>query len=334
MDAAATTPPSPTLQIAQTLQLFDAVERGDVTGVRAALLQQSQSGMAVLVHPFDAARPTPLHRASARGHGAVVAVLLEHDGTEANAVMVNARDAAWGFTPLHKACDRGHAAVVRQLLRHQACDAAQVDDNRSTPLIWAAWRGHLEVVRELLWNTTPSGGAMPAWANGVGNTALHVACDEGRLEVVRELLTWWKSQPHDGGDDDVTSMLTARNDDQQTPLDCANRRQRGAVVHLLLQHYAHTTTLASLLREAQYMEDGTAKQVTSFVTKLPIGTLNAVQTHTLLELVLARDPRAIVTTGDDDDDDDLPLRTACRTGAPASVLDFLLRSYPDALLFL
>jgi len=306
-----------------TQRLFEAVERGDTAALEALLDEHPADINAI--HPFDETRPTLLLRACSRGHTEIVRLLLQRGAHPATAD-------CWGFTPLHKACDRGHAGAVRVLLRHASAASAifliaAVDYNQSTPLIWAAWRGHLEVVQELLKYAATATTTITQLhqANGIGNTPLHVACSEGRWQVVRELIRC--SQEAD---------LMARNDNHETPLDCALRRSDcAAAVQLLIQAYTKSggVTLCTILNEAQYCSNKCHEQHSEVVpldytVKLSLGMLNAVWMHTLLEAVLEHNPSAIRQN------DKLPLRTACQTHAPAPIVDWLLRSYPDALLFL
>nr|NP_001262939.1 uncharacterized protein Dmel_CG11168, isoform D [Drosophila melanogaster]NP_651311.2 uncharacterized protein Dmel_CG11168, isoform A [Drosophila melanogaster]AAF56367.1 uncharacterized protein Dmel_CG11168, isoform A [Drosophila melanogaster]AGB96319.1 uncharacterized protein Dmel_CG11168, isoform D [Drosophila melanogaster] len=123
-----------------------------------------------------------------------------------------------GYTSLHHACLNGHSNIVRLLLSHNAL--LDVPDIRgSTPLFLAAWAGHQDIVKMLLMhsptganpnaqtieNETPlhsgaqhghnavvaillSYGADPAIRNNSFQTALDLAAQFGRLQVVQTLL--------------------------------------------------------------------------------------------------------------------------------------------------
>ncbi|XP_016999144.2 ankyrin repeat and SAM domain-containing protein 1A isoform X3 [Drosophila takahashii] len=123
-----------------------------------------------------------------------------------------------GYTSLHHACLNGHSSIVRLLLSHNAL--LDVPDIRgSTPLFLAAWAGHQDIVKMLLMHTptganpnaqtieneTPlhsgaqhghnavvaillSYGADPAIRNNSFQTALDLAAQFGRLQVVQTLL--------------------------------------------------------------------------------------------------------------------------------------------------
>ncbi|KAH8388291.1 hypothetical protein KR093_002991 [Drosophila rubida] len=123
-----------------------------------------------------------------------------------------------GYTALHHACLNGHSSIVRLLLAHNA--QIDVPDIRgSTPLFLASWAGHQDIVKMLLFNTpvpanpnaqtieneTPlhsgaqhghntvvaillSFGADPNIRNNSFQTALDLAAQFGRLQVVQTLL--------------------------------------------------------------------------------------------------------------------------------------------------
>lgn len=130
---------------------------------------------------------------------------------------INSRDVN-GYTALHHACLNGHSTIVRLLLAHNA--QIDVPDIRgSTPLFLASWAGHQDIVKMLLFhspipanpnaqtieNETPlhsgaqhghnsvvaillSFGADPSIRNNSFQTALDLAAQFGRLQVVQTLL--------------------------------------------------------------------------------------------------------------------------------------------------
>ena len=116
-----------------------------------------------------------------------------------------------GTTPLYKACMKGHADLARLCLRHGAVANRSIrappgvlptgpDWGRapaSTALEAACRHGHVDAARALL-----DGGAdvnRVTW-NPYGESALFVACDKGRVDIMRLCLEhnanvdWWT--PH------------------------------------------------------------------------------------------------------------------------------------------
>ncbi|XP_017023659.1 ankyrin repeat and SAM domain-containing protein 1A isoform X1 [Drosophila kikkawai] len=165
-----------------------------------------------------------LLEASRGGDIKTVDKLLEHSNRRLGPLAsfrrspnINCRDMN-GYTSLHHACLNGHSNIVMLLLSHNAL--LDVPDIRgSTPLFLAAWAGHQDIVKMLLMhrpsganpnaqtieNETPlhSGaqhghnvvvgillayGADPAIRNNSFQTALDLAAQFGRLQVVQTLL--------------------------------------------------------------------------------------------------------------------------------------------------
>ncbi|XP_002073748.3 ankyrin repeat and sterile alpha motif domain-containing protein 1B isoform X1 [Drosophila willistoni] len=121
---------------------------------------------------------TPLHHSSLNGHVSIVRLLLAHNA------QLDVPDIR-GSTPLFLAAWAGHQDIVKMLLMHSPNPAnpnAQTIENE-TPLHSAAQHGHNAVVAILL-----SYGADPAIRNNSFQTALDLAAQFGRLQVVQTLL--------------------------------------------------------------------------------------------------------------------------------------------------
>jgi ankyrin repeat protein len=148
--------------------LIEAVEAGDAEAVRSATGGVAPRGI------FDERGETPLSRAAAMGHVAVVAALLEAGASP------NDADAA---TPLGNAAAAGHVAVVRALI----AAGANLDERTRgalTPLMVAARAGHLDVVQALV----EAGAAVDAtdpWS--FHTSALYHAAHEGQRLVYEYL---------------------------------------------------------------------------------------------------------------------------------------------------
>ncbi|CAE7215070.1 Ank2 [Symbiodinium natans] len=123
---------------------------------------------------------------------------------------------------LHDAAWEGNVDLVRKLLRRESPDLP--DEEGSTPLHLAADEGYLEVVRCLVEEGKAS--CVDA-VDGEGNTALLLAAKEGRTKVVDYLLTSAKLQ-----------APQQANSNGETPLLCAVQKGRADIVKLLLGHSA------------------------------------------------------------------------------------------------
>ena len=173
--------------------------------------RREQRGDRSFVHDAD------LHTAARHGDRATLRRLLA-EGASPVAI-----DAA-GFTALHHAAFAGHAGLVRLLLAAGApIDTRSVHRRCCTgaTALHLAVAGRRVGATELLLRA----GAHPAAKDEAGWTPLHVAADQGDLEIVRLLLL--AKAPVDVWVGDVS------------PLDLARRGRHAAVVGLLRQQGAH-----------------------------------------------------------------------------------------------
>ena len=210
--------------------------------------------------------------ASQRGFNDIVTLLCEH-GAEVNRMTLNeashSPEVLWedpqfvlsqgGITPLHFACQDGHVGTVSALLSKGA-KVNVVTKSGASPLLVACERGHLEVVNLLLSNramvNTSSSCKQPIQAaiqigrsdiisrliqygadwtetDDRGNTTLHVACKNGRLDVVTDILE--KLSKLRGRFD-----LNIHNKHGNTPLHLATKQGQTAIVLLLINHNGNT----------------------------------------------------------------------------------------------
>jgi len=171
----------------------------------------------------------PLHWACAGGHTELVMFLLEKAG------QLDLEDDS-GWTPLMIAASAGRTDIVRHLIK---CGASATSQNstKQTSLHYAASKGHMDIARMLLENgadinardhlsSTPLHRAaskgntqmvgylisFPRCQVNVtdsgGNTALHVACEEGRQDEAVMLVK-------------RGSLLNTLNKNQKSPLQLA-----------------------------------------------------------------------------------------------------------------
>jgi len=162
-----------------------------------------------LIKSVDSSGRIPLHWAVSKGHKELVSWLLSQHND------VNPKDDS-NWTPLIIAASGGHTEIVRMLLDAGADACAQTDQKRSallyaasknrtdilnilvahrvdvnqqdvvgqTPLHRAAGPGHMESVSILL----STDNCLVDVQDRYGNTALHYACEEERLQVAKLLI--------------------------------------------------------------------------------------------------------------------------------------------------
>ena len=121
---------------------------------------------------------TPLHYACEVSSIAVVKFLLEESGYKEP----SCRDDI-GLTPLHVAASQGSLDIVKYLIEEQKCKIECKDDHDETPLHEAIKGGRFGIMKYLIRN-----GCDPMRGGKSGGTALHHACQHGRVEEVKHLI--------------------------------------------------------------------------------------------------------------------------------------------------
>ena len=148
------------------------------------------------------------------GHVGLVHLLLEHPDIDVNCVDRG------GLTALHMACFKGQESVARALVAARGQDSLNLASFRAlTPLMTAVLEGNPAVVELLL--EQPS--LEVNCAGDKGNTALHLACLEGRRGIVHRLLAAPGQQ-----------SFNVQNSAGNTPLMCGVKKSHSDVVDLLL----------------------------------------------------------------------------------------------------
>jgi ankyrin repeat protein len=155
---------------------------------------------------------TPLRWAAEKGHEAVAKLLLNKEGVDPDS-----KD-KYGWTPLLGAAEKGHEAVVKLLLDKEGVDSDSKDKYGRTPLRWAAEKGHEAVVKLLL----DKEGVDPDSKDKYGWTPLLGAAEKGHEAVVKLLLD------KEGVDPDC------KDNNGWTPLRGAAEKGHEAVIKLLL----------------------------------------------------------------------------------------------------
>lgn len=154
---------------ADSTALHIATLRGESETVSQLLRRGAQCDLR------DANDRTPLHIACEEGHVEIAALLLKY-----GPMLVAST------TPVHLAAKNGHEAVLQLLLPYNDSDWSNIsdwiDEEVGTALHYAAWNGHAGAVKLLL-----SHGSNPGRQNGAGELSVHLAAQEGHLDVLEIL---------------------------------------------------------------------------------------------------------------------------------------------------
>jgi len=125
----------------------------------------------------DDAGWTPLIIASSAGHTEIVQMLIEK-GADVNQVTSEGRSS------LLYAASKGRANIVT-MLTQKGADVNKADKLGATPLHRASGPGHSDIVKMLL----SLDETIVDCQDRYGNTALHTACEEERVEVCQLLIS-------------------------------------------------------------------------------------------------------------------------------------------------
>lgn len=158
-------------------ELMRSSAAGDLETVRSLVV----AGADVTQSDYD--RRTPLHLVCSEGHHEVAELLL------VNGASSDARDRK-GRSPVDDAVKNGHRHILRVLRqyganipRHLFEAQPELENQRGMDLIEHAARGRVDAVKKAL-----GLGANSNFGDYDSRTALHLACVEGRVDIVKILL--------------------------------------------------------------------------------------------------------------------------------------------------
>ena len=173
----------------QDAPLHIAVRTGNTNLVRAFLQHES---IDLVVQGYR--NRTPLHIAAEYDYIDVIDIIstcsfVVEEWKKKTSFRLCASDAD-NLTPLHLAARSGSSKVLRYMITHAVQHGYPIegvlkflDEENSTPLHAAIDAGHLNVVKVLL-----EFGALPVCQNGDQIPPFHLACYQGRLEIVQAMV--------------------------------------------------------------------------------------------------------------------------------------------------
>ncbi|KAK5656009.1 hypothetical protein OQA88_5147 [Cercophora sp. LCS_1] len=207
---------------------IDAQEHKGFTPLHLAVQREARDTVRVLVSSGatlniqDKKGQTPLHFAALSGRSTMIGILTGTDTPNSdpieNAEMVNVQDNE-GITALHRVAQRCYHLVVSTLLAAGAWLDSR-DNKGNTPLHLAAVNGRVQITKALL--EPPAGSKLALnMQNKEGVTALHLAAEKGYDSTTRHLLS--------AGPD-----INLQDTKGATALHYAVRARQNALVHSLI----------------------------------------------------------------------------------------------------
>lgn len=192
----------PVTSFAMDAALFEAVGRGDITGVKEYIKKGGK------IDDKDDQGRTLLH-AAAWGGGVKDVRDLIRLGAKVDSRMIK------GYTPLFYAVKKDHAGVIKLLLAAGADPNTKAEALRSSPLQVAALNGKLQTVKILL-----KAGANIEQKDAEGATALFYAAFNNNIDMMKLLM-------------EAGAKINAKDKNNHTPLFTAAIRGNTEAIRLL-----------------------------------------------------------------------------------------------------
>ncbi|CAL4060386.1 unnamed protein product, partial [Meganyctiphanes norvegica] len=167
------------------------------------------------VDATDANQQTPLHHAAAHDQSQAVTVLLD------NGSKIEKKDSD-SFTPLLLAACNGHASVVETLLDRGA-NISAVEKDDKTCIYWCADQGNVKALKVLLKDHHSS--AMIDQSDRFDNSPLHTAAEHGYVEISHLLLEAGSKIDNMNEDSETALHIAAENGRSKVVRELVNRNR-------------------------------------------------------------------------------------------------------------
>ena len=159
-----------------------------------------------------------------------------------------------GRTILHNACNKGEFELVKHLVESYTALLTMRDNEGMTPFHYAGWSGSVELTEYLI---TCHCDALDTASNG--RAVLHIACQEGKLELVKHLV------------ENYPALLTMRDKEEMTPLHHAGWSGSVELTEYLISRHCDVLDTASNSRTVLHIacQEGKLELVKHLVENYP-----------------------------------------------------------------
>ena len=160
---------------------------------------------------------TPLHLAAKKGNNDIALMLITEFGCNTGARNFK------GETVLHMACEGGSLTLVRTLIVNHNADINAQNEDKDTPLHLAVKESYNDIAFMLITEFGCNTNARNT------NAVLHIACEDGRLALVRTLIV------------NHNADVNAQNEDKDTPLHLAVKEGYNDIAFMLITEFGCNT---------------------------------------------------------------------------------------------